>query len=164
MVALAAALAGCDSVEGAVKKDGPAARAVVEKATEVAKDLGARPLGRPDQSLQLGGHRAASSLEGRRLVVQVEPRSAPPQGGRPLSTWDPLSADERAEADALIDELTTLLESAGLADRVALLANEQAPLAAFDAPEAITSRRASFERLGALHQRGPRIVLYLVEG
>lgn len=44
MVALAAALAGCDSVEGAVKKDGPAARAVVEKATEVAKDLGARPL------------------------------------------------------------------------------------------------------------------------
>ncbi len=127
-------------------------------------DLGARPLGRPDQSLQLGGHRAASSLEGRRLVVQVEPRSAPPQGGRPLSTWDPLSADERAEADALIDELTTLLESAGLADRVALLANEQAPLAAFDAPEAITSRRASFERLGALHQRGPRIVLYLVEG
>ena len=44
------------------------------------------------------------------------------------------------------------------------MANEQAPLAAFDAPEAITSRRASFERLGALHQRGPRIVLYLVEG
>ncbi|MFN8024442.1 MAG: hypothetical protein U0Q03_23145 [Acidimicrobiales bacterium] len=127
-------------------------------------DLGGHPLGRPDQALQLGAHRVATSLTGRRLLVQVEPRSARPPDAEVLSTWDPLSADERAEADALTDELKALLDSAGLADRTALLANEQAPLAVYDAPASVTSRRADFERLGELHAAGPRVVLYVFPG
>ena len=59
--------------------------------------------------------------------------------------------------------MTRLLSSMGLDDRLPLLDNAQAPLAAFDAPSAVTDRRAEFERLGELHAAGPRIVLYLVE-
>ncbi|CAB4560163.1 MAG: hypothetical protein F2534_08825 [Actinobacteria bacterium] len=124
---------------------------------------GRRPLGRPDQALQLGSHRVAADLDGRRLLVRVEPRSSVPLGAEAISTWDPLTTVERAEADGLIDSLTRLLSSMGLDDRLPLLDNAQAPLAAFDAPSAVTDRRAEFERLGELHSAGPRIVLYLVE-
>jgi hypothetical protein len=124
---------------------------------------GGRPLGRPDQGLQLGQHRVASDLAGRHLLVQVEPRSALPDGAEVLSVWDPLTSVERGTADELIDRLTALLVASGLADRVPLLGNVQAPLAVFDAPEVVVERRADFERLGSLHAAGPRIVLYLIE-
>lgn len=126
-------------------------------------DAGGRPLGRPDQALQLGDHRTSDSIDGRRLLVQVEPRTARPAGAEQVSTWDPLTATERSEADRLVDELSDLLTEVGLPDRVALLANAQAPLAALDGPEPVIARRADFERLGELHARGPRVVLYLVE-
>lgn len=128
------------------------------------EDRGGHALGRPDQVLQLGEHRVADSLDGRRLLVQVEPRTSPPAGATVVSSWDPLGPAERAEADALVDELSDLLTASGLADRLPLLTNEQAPLAAFDAPPEIGARRSEFERLGTLHAAGPRIVLYLIEG
>ena len=111
----------------------------------------------------MGDERAASSLDGRRLLVQVEARSALPADSTVLSTWDPLDEDERAEADALMDALGVVLDEAGLAERKELLTSDLAPVAALDAPESVTARQADFERLGALHSRGARIVLYLIE-
>ncbi|MCB1001056.1 MAG: hypothetical protein KDB40_17305 [Acidimicrobiales bacterium] len=144
---------------------GPAYEAGAVQSALIAEleGLGARALGRPDQALQLGEHRVADSLGGRRLLVQVEPRTAPPPDAIVVSIWDPLEPAERAEADSLVDGLTELLVGAGLADRTPLLANEQAPLAAFDAPPEISARRGDFERLGILHAAGPRVVLYLID-
>jgi hypothetical protein len=61
-----------------------------------------------------------------------------------------------------MDELAALLTSAGLDDRIELLANDLAPLAAIDGPPEVTARRSDFERLGALHGAGPRIVLQYI--
>jgi hypothetical protein len=96
--------------------------------------------------------------------VRVEPQSGAPDGATVVSVSDPLSADERAEADALMTELGALLDSAGLSDRGDLLVNDLAPLAAFEAPPEVAAELARFERLGELHARGKRIVLYLIGG
>ena len=125
---------------------------------------GGQPRGRPDQSLQLGEHRVADQRDARHLLVQVESRVSPPAGAEVVSTWDPLSPAERTEADVLTDRLTTLLEAEGLADRVDLLSGDLAALAAIDAPPAVVAEQAAFDRLGELHARGRRVVLYLVGG
>jgi hypothetical protein len=123
---------------------------------------GEHPLGRPDQALQLGNHRAATSLDGRHLLVDVQGRSSVLEGTITLSTWDPLTPDERAEADSLTDELTRILVAAGLEDQIPLLDSDLAALAAVDGPASVTSQKAAFDRLGELRRPGPRIVLFLV--
>jgi hypothetical protein len=92
----------------------------------------------------------------------VQWRSSVLEGTTALSTWDPLTPDERAEADALTDELTRILGAAGLEDRIPLLDSDLAALAAADGPESVTSQKAAFDRLGELRRPGPRIVLFLV--
>ncbi len=124
---------------------------------------GFRPLARPDQRLQVGGHRTATSLEPPSLLVQVESRVGAPEGATVVSVWDPLTAPERAEADSLMVVLGVMLSAAGIGDRSPLLETELAPLAAFDSSSTVEAERAAFERLGELHARGPRIVLYLLE-
>jgi hypothetical protein len=146
-------LAGDEYVAGAVQSG-----LIVE-----LEARGQQPRGRPDQRLQLGSHRTDVPLEPPYLLVSVEAQSGAP-GGRAtvVSVSDPLSAAERAEADTLMDELGVLLDSAGAGDRRELLANDLAPLAAFDAPPEVEAQLARFERLGELHARGKRIVLYLM--
>ena len=123
---------------------------------------GGEPRGRFDQSLQLGERRVADQPGARHLLVQVESQASPPAGAELVSAWDPLSPAERAEADALTARLTTLLGAEGLPDRVDLLSGDLAPLAAIDAPPAVIAEQAAFDRLGELHARGRRVVLYLV--
>lgn len=145
-------LAGDEYVAGAVQSG-----LIVE-----LEARGQQPRGRPDQRLQLGSHRTDVPLEPPFLLVRVEPQSGAPDGATVVSVSDPLSADERAEADALMTELGALLDSAGLSDRRELLVNDLAPLAAFEAPPEVAAELARFERLGELHARGKRIVLYLI--
>jgi hypothetical protein len=147
-------LAGDEYVAGAVQSG-----LIVE-----LEARGQQPRGRPDQRLQLGSHRTDVPLEPPYLLVRVEPQSGAPDGATVVSVSDPLSADERAEADALMTELGALLDSAGLSDRGDLLVNDLAPLAAFEAPPEVAAELARFERLGELHARGKRIVLYLIGG
>jgi hypothetical protein len=147
-------LAGDEYVAGAVQSG-----LIVE-----LEARGQQPRGRPDQRLQLGSHRTDVPLEPPYLLVRVEPQSGAPDGATVVSVSDPLSAAERAEADTLMDELGVLLDSAGAGDRRELLANDLAPLAAFDAPPEVEAQLARFERLGELHARGKRIVLYLIGG
>jgi hypothetical protein len=123
---------------------------------------GGQPRGRPDQSLQLGEHRVADQAGARHLLVHVEPRVSPPAGAEVVSVWDPLTPAERAEADALTDRLATLLAQEGLVDRVGLLSGDLAALAAIDAPPPVAAEQDAFDRLGDLHARGRRIVLYVV--
>jgi hypothetical protein len=146
-------LAGDEYVAGAVQSG-----LIVE-----LEARGFQPRGRPDQRLQIGSHRTDVPLEPSYLLVSVEAQSGAP-GGRAtvVSVSDPLSAAERAEADTLMDELGVLLDSAGAGDRRELLANDLAPLAAFEAPPEVAAELARFERLGELHARGKRIVLYLM--
>ncbi len=129
---------------------------------------GFQPMARPDQRLQVGGHRAATNraattIEPPSLLVRVETRVGAPQGAIAVSVWDPLTAAERAEADSLMTSLGVLLAAAGIGDRNALLDNHLAPLAAFESSPTIEAEQAAFDRLGELHARGPRIVLYLLE-
>lgn len=145
-------LAGDEYVAGAVQSG-----LIVE-----LEDRGLEPRGRPDQRLQLGSHRTDVPLSPPSLLVRVEARSGAPDGATVVSVSDPLSAEERAEADTLMDELGALLDSAGVGDRRELLVNDLAPLAAFDAPPEVAAELARFERLGDLHARGKRIVLYLI--
>ncbi len=70
---------------------------------------------------------------------------------------------EWAEDDSLLVVLGAVLSAAGIGDRSPLLDNELAPLAAFDSSSTVEAERAAFERLGELHARGQRIVLYLLE-
>lgn len=143
-------LAGDDYVAGAVQSG-------------LIAELEARghhPLARPDQGLQMGARRAAPTLDTSHLLVNVETISGAPDGAVEVSVWDPLTDAERAEADALVAELTAVLSAAGLDDRVSLLDNELADLAAIDAPPEVTAHTAGFARLAELRRAGPRIVLY----
>ncbi len=121
--------------------------------------LGTPTLGRPDQRLQLGEHRVGTDLEPPRLLVQVVPRRSVAEDATVVSVVDPLDEASRATVDRLMDELTAVLITAGLADRVGLLANDLAPLAALNGPPEVIARLSDFERLGELHARGPRFVL-----
>jgi hypothetical protein len=123
---------------------------------------GEQPLGRPDQRLQLGPDRVAHDLDGTHLLVRVEPVAGAPEGGTEVSVVDPLSPAERAEADALVTVLSSVLTEAGLPDRLPLLDNDLAALATYEAPAEVTSRQASFDRLAELRRTGPRVVLYLM--
>ena len=125
---------------------------------------GGQPRGRPDQSLQLGEHRVADGAGARHLLVHVGSRASPPAGAEIVSVWDPLTPTERVEADALTERLTTLLEGEGLAHRIDLLSGDLAPLAAIDAPPPVVAEQAAFDRLGELHARGRRVVLFSVGG
>jgi hypothetical protein len=145
-------LAGDEYVAGAVQSG-----LIVE-----LEARGLQPRGRPDQRLQLGSHRTDVPLAPPYLLVRVEAQSGMPTGATVVSVSDPLSAAERTEADTSMTELGALLDSAGVGDRRELLVNDLAPLAAFDAPPEVAAELGRFERLGELHARGKRIVLYLV--
>lgn len=145
-------LAGDEYVAGAVQSG-----LIVE-----LEARGLQPRGRPDQRLQLGTHRTDLPLAPPSLLVRVEAQSGAPEDASVVSVSDPLNATERAEADALMTELGALLDSAGVGDRRELLVNDLAPLAAFRAPPEVAAELDRFERLGELHGRGQRIVLYLI--
>ncbi len=145
-------LAGDEYVAGAVQSG-----LIVE-----LEARGLQPRGRPDQRLQLGSHRTDVPLVAPHLLVRVEAQSGVPDGATVASVIDPLSATERAEADSLMTELGALLDSVDLSDRRELLVNDLAPLAAFEAPPEVAAELARFERLGELHARGKRIVLYFI--
>jgi hypothetical protein len=127
-----------------------------------AMDL--RPLARPDQALQMGARRTASSLDEPHLLVRVETTDQPPTDATQVSVWDPLSHTDRAEADELSATLAAVLIAAGMDDRLPLLDNEQASLATYDGPPALVEQQAAFDRLADLRRAGPRIVLYLIAG
>ena len=95
---------------------------------------GLHPQARPDQGLQMGPRRAAATLDVRHLLVRVETVSGAPHDATEVSVWDPLTEADRAEADALVVSLGALLADAGLGDRLSLLDNESADLAAYDVP------------------------------
>ena len=146
-----------------VAGDGYVAGAVQSGLVLELERRGFEARGRPDQRLQMGEHRTDVALAPPSLLVRVESRSGTPAGATAVSVWDPLTDTERAEADSLMDELTELLDAAGVGDRRDLLDNELAPIAAFEAPTSVEAELASFERLGELHARGPLVVLYLFE-
>jgi hypothetical protein len=120
----------------------------------------------PNFALQMGAHRTSpidDGSDGRtHLLIRLERRGdlAPPPGSTTLSVSSPLTTAEQAELDGLTDDLSAALADAGLSDRVGLLDTNVAVVALIDAPPELEARRADFERVTELRQRGERFVLY----
>ena len=77
---------------------------------------------------------------------------------------DPLSVEERGEADRLTSDLTAMLERAGLGDRaVVLQSGNPALLLTGEAPPEIVAVSAEIRRLAELRAVGQRCVLYLFD-
>jgi hypothetical protein len=117
-------------------------------------------------ALQMGGHRTSSVDDGSdgrtELLVRLERRGdlPVPPGASVIAVATPLTDAEQTELDALSDDLTAALTTAGLDDRIGLLDTNVAIVALIDAPAKLEARRSDFERVTELRQRGERFVLY----
>lgn len=119
----------------------------------------------PNLRLQFGDHRVVERRPGAHLLVRAESIREPvPTGATLMSEWDSLSVGERAEADRLTADLTQVLRSLGMADRVHLLYTSAAGTLLLGAPPAAIAVEAeSINRLAELRAfGGDRYALYLL--
>ena len=114
---------------------------------------------------QFGDSRVCSGRSDFELLIRSEPTAlAPPDNSTALAVSDPLSAAQRAEADALTATLTDVLVQNDLADDVALLYTPLVTVILDHLPaDAATSNGSDVRRLSELRDLGgTRLGLYLV--
>jgi hypothetical protein len=115
--------------------------------------------------VQFGPSRICTGRPGEYLMVRSEPFDTPaPQGAITLAISDPLTPEERLEADTISEELAAVLISYGRDDEVFLL---YSPLAGLildgDPPPELTRETDAIQRLDRLRQiPGTRYGLYLI--
>jgi hypothetical protein len=88
----------------------------------------------------------------------------PPEGSTIVAITDPMTPDQRAEADRLSEELATILVETGYDDLVYVLYSSLAEIVLdrAESPE-LLARRADVERLDALRDiGGTRYGLYFI--
>lgn len=113
---------------------------------------------------KLGEHRVCPPGTGTRFVLRSEPRTLrPPAGTDEVIDVDPLTADERAEADELAARITDVLVHNGRADQIPILDSPLADVVLLDDPPPdLVAIRADVKRLAALRKvPGDRYVLYV---
>lgn len=168
--AFAAAVAAADldgpvqvSFEGEHVRTAPLFQGLVARLEQEGVDACVRP----ELSYQFDDERVCPAEVSGALLVRNEPRAAPaPAGAEVLAVTDPLTADERARADRLRDDLAALLLAGDDTARVPLL-DTPFVAAVLDSPSVASSPAASAQveelaELGAV--AGSRYGLYLTVG
>lgn len=119
----------------------------------------------PTLANQFGSSRVCSIGSGPYLMVRSEDfASPPPDNATTLAISDPLTPQQRLEADSISSELASILVADGREDRVFLLYSPLADLVlADDPPPELIERADDVARLNELRQvPGTRYGLYLV--
>lgn len=117
-----------------------------------------------DDSLayKLGEHRICVEAREQRFLIRSEPRTqTPPAGSELVVDIDPLTPEERIEADELASLIADALIAAGRDEQVPILDSPLADVVLIDAPPEIIALAAAVERLAELRLvPGDRYVLY----
>jgi hypothetical protein len=119
----------------------------------------------PSLGYQYGSARVCAGRPDQYLLIRLETFVIPaPAGASTLAISDPLTADQRAEADSLSEQLATILVSNGRDDQVFLLYTQLVgTIMLNDPPPQLQQADAAVQRLVQLRQvAGQRYGLYLV--